>query len=98
MADHSSNEEYFAKPPRPCCFSLSSQEGSPNGKIEDITNVPTYVVRPSDVEESLAPNGHALLYFPDIWGLAVHSKCIMDKYAAAGYTVIGMDYDHSGTL
>ncbi|TDZ48278.1 Protein AIM2 [Colletotrichum trifolii] len=84
------DQEYLAQHPGPCCFTGTIHEGNPAGKVEDIVGVPTYVVRPADVGSSA--NGHVLLYFPDVWGLSVNAKLLMDGFAAAGYTALGMDY------
>ncbi|KAF6809851.1 dienelactone hydrolase [Colletotrichum sojae] len=86
----SDDQEYLAKPPGPCCFTGTIHEGNPAGKVEDIIEVPTYVVRPADVGSSA--NGHVVLYFPDVWGLSINAKLLMDGFAAAGYTALGMDY------
>ncbi|KAK1496382.1 dienelactone hydrolase [Colletotrichum cuscutae] len=93
MAENSSkNQEYLAQPPAPCCWAGTLHEGNPRGDVEDILEVPTYVVRPSDVKRALPPNGHVILYFPDVWGLSVNAKCIMDGFASSGYTALGMDF------
>ncbi|KAJ0278534.1 hypothetical protein CBS470a_009708, partial [Colletotrichum nupharicola] len=86
----SDDQEYLAKPPGPCCFTGTIHDGNPAGKVEDIIEVPTYVVRPADMGSS--PNGHVVLYFPDVWGLSVNAKLLMDGFAFAGYTALGMDY------
>ncbi|KAF4809333.1 Protein AIM2 [Colletotrichum siamense] len=86
----SDDQEYLAKPPGPCCFTGTIHDGNPAGKVEDIIEVPTYVVRPADMGSS--PNGHVVLYFPDVWGLSVNAKLLMDGFASAGYTALGMDY------
>ncbi|KAI8264651.1 Protein AIM2 [Colletotrichum sp. SAR11_239] len=86
----SDDQEYLAKPPGPCCFTGTIHDGTPAGKVEDIIEVPTYVVRPPDMGSS--PNGHVVLYFPDVWGLSVNAKLLMDGFASAGYTALGMDY------
>ncbi|GJC89294.1 protein AIM2 [Colletotrichum liriopes] len=78
--------------PGPCCWTGTLHEGSPRGDVEDILDAPTYIVRPSDVKHSPPANGHVVLYFPDVWGLSVNARCIMDGFASAGYTALGMDY------
>lgn len=98
MAGISPNGEYLAQPPRRCCLVGSPHDGSPRGAEENILDVPTYVVRPPDISEYSAPNGHIVLFFPDVWGLSVSAKCLMDGFASAGYTVLGMDYDRPGAL
>ncbi|KAK1975555.1 dienelactone hydrolase [Colletotrichum cereale] len=84
--------EYLAQPPGPCCWAGTLHEGSPRGDVEDILGAPTYVVRPSDVKNAPPANGHVVLYFPDVWGLSVNARCLLDGFAAAGYTALGMDY------
>ncbi|EFQ26058.1 dienelactone hydrolase [Colletotrichum graminicola M1.001] len=88
----SAKPEFLAQPPGPCCWAGTLHEGSPRGGVEDILGAPTYVVRPSDVKNAPAPNGHVVLYFPDVWGLSVNAQCLLDGFAAAGYTALGMDY------
>lgn len=33
-----------------------------------------------------------LLYFPDVWGIFTNGNLVMDAFADAGYTVLGIDY------
>ncbi|KAI4593148.1 hypothetical protein KJ359_010072 [Pestalotiopsis sp. 9143b] len=37
-------------------------------------------------------NGHILLYFPDVWGMATNGLLIMDGFADAGFLVLSPDY------
>ncbi|TIC90387.1 Protein AIM2 [Colletotrichum higginsianum] len=88
----SAKPEYLAQPPGPCCWAGTLHQGSPRGDVEDILGAPTYIVRPSDVKGSPRANGHVVLYFPDVWGLSVNARCLMDGLASAGYTALGIDY------
>ncbi|KAK1992336.1 alpha/beta-hydrolase [Colletotrichum falcatum] len=83
---------FLAQPPGPCCWAGTLHEGSPRGGVEDMAGAPTYVVRPSDVKDAAPANGHVVLYLPDVWGLSVNARCLLDGFAAAGYTALGMDY------
>lgn len=56
--------------------------------MEEVLEVPTYVTRPADK----IANGHAVLYFPDVWGISNNAKLLMDGFADAGYLTVGMDY------
>lgn len=80
---------YLAQPPSACCFVGSLHEGTPAGIEEQVVGITTYVARsPAGV----AANGHLIFYFPDVWGLSNNAKLLMDGFAAAGYTALGMDY------
>lgn len=62
-----------------------------------IANMETYISEPVLGKA----NGHVLLYFPDVWGMAINGLLIMDGFADAGFLVLGPDYfrgvgpDHS---
>lgn len=87
----------LAKPSGPCCLNGTIHQGEATGKFVTIAGVETYVGTPKK------PNGHILLYFPDVWGMFLNGLLIMDGFADAGYLVLGMDYfrgvnPHSRTL
>ncbi|KAK0610603.1 Alpha/Beta hydrolase protein [Bombardia bombarda] len=86
MAD--SDYKYLAKPPSACCFAGTIHKGTPRGNVEEILNVPTYVVKPSEEKA----NGHVVLYFPDVWGISNNACLLLDGFADAGYLALGMDY------
>ncbi|OAA68281.1 dienelactone hydrolase [Niveomyces insectorum RCEF 264] len=87
MADP--NEGYLAKLPSLCCFVGAIHDGTPKGTEAELAGVPTYVARPPD---GVPANGHVVLYFPDVWGLSINAKLLIDGFAAAGFTALGMDY------
>jgi dienelactone hydrolase len=87
----------LAKPSGPCCLNGTIHKGEAKGKFVTLSGVETYVGTPKN------PNGHILLYFPDVWGMFPNGLLIMDGFADAGYLVLGMDYfrgvnSHSRTL
>ena len=65
----------------------SVHKGEPRGRFEEIAGVKTYISVPQGKK-----NGNILLYFPDVYGFFLNGFLIMDGFADAGYTVIGMDY------
>jgi hypothetical protein len=88
VATKPSDDEYLAKPPGPCCLSGFIHEGDPRGSISQIAYIDTYVVHP----KPNSSNNHILLYFPDVYGLFTNGLLVMDSFAEAGYTVLGLDY------
>lgn len=80
------DEGYLVKPPDSCCWLGTIHTGTPRGKTETIIDVPTYVATPEK------PNGHVVLYFPDVWGLSGNAQLLMDGFADAGFLTLGMDY------
>ncbi|OBT41463.1 hypothetical protein VE00_08075 [Pseudogymnoascus sp. WSF 3629] len=76
----------LAKPSGPCCLNGTIHKGEAKGKFVTLSGVETYVGMPKN------PNGHILLYFPDVWGMFPNGLLIMDGFADAGYLVLGMDY------
>jgi hypothetical protein len=80
--------KFLAEPSGPCCLQGFRHKGDPRGSFSTIANVETYVVHP----ESGKSNGNVLLYFPDVWGLFTNGLLVMDTFADAGYTVLGLDY------
>lgn len=80
--------KFLAQPSGPCCLEGFRHTGDPRGSFSTIANVETYIVHP----ESDKSNGNILLYFPDVWGLFTNGLLVMDTFADAGYTVLGLDY------
>ena len=81
-------DEYLAKPSGECCLKGTIHDGESRGSMETIADVETYVVRPKDGKG----NGNIIFYFPDVWGMFKNGFLIMDGFADAGYTVLGLDY------
>lgn len=81
-----SGDGYLAQPPGPCCWLGTIHEGTPRGRMETLLDVPTYVATPA------RPNGHVVLYLPDVWGMSSNAQLLMDGFADAGFLTLGMDY------
>jgi hypothetical protein len=81
-------DNYLAKPSGACCLKGSLHEGESRGTWETITGIESYITTPPANKS----NGHVLLYFPDVWGMFPNGLLVMDAFADAGYTVLGLDY------
>ncbi|KAL2863971.1 uncharacterized protein BJX67DRAFT_390268 [Aspergillus lucknowensis] len=81
-----SDKTWLAKPPGQCCLQGTLHSGTPHGQFKTVAGVETYITHPR------TPNGHILLYFPDVWGMFTNGLLVMDGFADAGYTVLGLDY------
>jgi hypothetical protein len=86
MSVEKDQDPILAKAPGECCLKGSIHEGESRGKIITVATIETYISEPA------RPNGHILLYFPDVWGLFPNGLLIMDGFADAGYLVLGLDY------
>jgi dienelactone hydrolase len=84
----STKDPVLAMAPGDCCLKGSIHEGEPQGTLETIAGVETYIACPTADKA----NGNIIFYFPDVWGLFTNGKLIMDGFAAAGYLVLGLDY------
>lgn len=80
------NTTWLAQPSGPCCLKGSLHEGNSRGRFVSIAGIETYISDPA------SPNGHILLYFPDVWGMFPNGLLVMDAFADAGYLVLGLDY------
>ncbi|AEO67843.1 uncharacterized protein THITE_53694 [Thermothielavioides terrestris NRRL 8126] len=85
---HEKKDPYLAKPSGSCCLKGTIHEGEPRGTWETIAGVETYISTPPEGKA----NGNVLLYFPDVWGMFTNGLLVMDAFADAGYTVLGLDY------
>jgi len=81
-------DQVLAKPADICCLKGAFHSGQPQGTIEQIDGVDTYVATPDHKNA----NGNVLLFFPDAFGLHMNSYLIMDSFAACGYLTLGIDY------
>jgi dienelactone hydrolase len=81
-------EGYIAKPSGQCCLKGTLHEGMPRGRRETIADIETYIATPPADKA----NSHIVLYFPDVYGFFTNGLLIMDAFADAGYTAIGLDY------
>jgi hypothetical protein len=82
------SDNYLAKPSGACCLKGTIHKGESRGRWETITGVETYITTPPPGKS----NGHVLLYFPDVWGMFPNGLLVMDAFADAGFTVLGLDY------
>jgi len=79
----------LAKPTSACCITDgSSYHHDPESKLQQIGGIETYVSQP----DAPNANGHILLFFPDAFGLCAKNYLLMDRFAALGYLVLGVDY------
>ncbi|EUC34690.1 hypothetical protein COCCADRAFT_35726 [Bipolaris zeicola 26-R-13] len=78
----------LAKSSGSCCLKGTIHKGEGRGRRETIANVETYI----SVPPASKANGNVLLYFPDVWGMFPNGLLVMDAFASAGYTVLGLDY------
>ncbi|KAK3675168.1 hypothetical protein LTR78_005102 [Recurvomyces mirabilis] len=83
-----SNDKEIAKRSGECCLAGTIHEGEPRGKTITIADLDTYIVEPAKGKD----NGHIMLYYPDVYGMFVNGYLIMDGFADAGFTVLGIDY------
>ena len=82
------SDKYLAKPSGQCCLTGSLHDGEPRGRYESIADINTYISSPP-ADKS---NGNIILYFPDVFGFFTNGLLVMDGFADAGYTVLGLDY------
>lgn len=80
----------LAKPTSACCITDGSSYRSDDSgsNLQQIGGIETYVSQP----EASNANGNILLFFPDAFGLCAKNYLFMDKFAALGYLVLGVDY------
>ncbi|KAK5698697.1 hypothetical protein LTR17_019861 [Elasticomyces elasticus] len=86
--DQPQEPEWLAKPSGACCLKGHLHNGDPKGSFERLADIETYVTKPSPEKD----NGHIVFYFPDVFGFFVNGLLVMDTFAEAGYTTIGLDY------
>ncbi|KAH7028446.1 dienelactone hydrolase [Macrophomina phaseolina] len=78
----------LAKPADLCCLKGAIHSGEPQGTVEDIEGVATYVATP----KADTSNRNIILFFPDAFGLHINSFLMIDAFAACGYLTLGVDY------
>jgi hypothetical protein len=88
VPNEKASDNYLAKPSGECCLKGTIHKGESRGTWETITGVETYITTPPPNKS----NGHVLLYFPDVWGMFPNGLLVMDAFADAGFTVLGLDY------
>jgi hypothetical protein len=87
-SNEKTSDNYLAKPSGECCLKGTLHKGESRGRWETIIGVDTYITTPPPNKS----NGHVLLYFPDVWGMFPNGLLVMDAFADAGFTVLGLDY------
>lgn len=80
--------QYLAKRPGKCCTKGTLHNGEPRGAYQTIASVETYNVHPNEDQG----NGNILLFFPDVMGMSVNNRLLMDSFANEGYIVHGINY------
>ncbi|KAH8892481.1 alpha/beta-hydrolase [Thozetella sp. PMI_491] len=94
MTGQPTNNAYLAQPPSDCCAKGSLHAGETRGSFETLAGAKTYISRPTEAKA----NGNIILYFPDVWAFANNALLMMDRYADAGYLVLGIDYLKGDTI
>ncbi|KAG7439924.1 alpha/beta-hydrolase [Guyanagaster necrorhizus] len=81
----------LAGAPGECCFTAVKHEGTPAGRIDTITGVPTYVSEPKSPKTT--PKPKVVLFFADIYGpLYINNELVQDYFSSQGFFVVGVDY------
>jgi dienelactone hydrolase len=82
----------LAGPPSSCCWTGIKHTGTPEGRIEPLGGLDTYIAEPPAGATS-SPHKKVLLFLADIWGpLFINNKLLQDYFAASGFIVLGPDY------
>ncbi|KAI9573852.1 dienelactone hydrolase [Boletus coccyginus] len=77
------------------CVSGVRHEGTPEGKVEVINGVKTYVATPT-VDY---PKDKAILFLPDVFGIElVNAQLLADDFARNGFKVYVVDYFNGDAL
>jgi len=73
-------------PPGECCLRTITHEGTPEGKVETIKHIETYITRPP------TPSKKAILLLSDIFGHGyLNTQLMADRFANTGYLVVVPD-------
>jgi dienelactone hydrolase len=82
----------LAGPPSTCCWTGFKHTGTPEGRIEPLGGLDTYIAEPPAGATS-GPEKKVLLFLADVWGaLFVNNKLLQDYFASCGFIVLGPDY------
>ncbi|KAG9310231.1 dienelactone hydrolase [Chiua virens] len=80
----------LAGSPSTCCFTGLKHTGDPEGRIESIGGLNTYVAEPPT---TLGSHRKVLLYLSDVFGsFFINNKLLQDYFASCGFVVLGPDY------
>ncbi|PBK70258.1 hypothetical protein ARMSODRAFT_1036433 [Armillaria solidipes] len=74
-----------------CCVTAVKHEGTPAGKIDIISGVPTYVSEPPAAKA--VDKTKVVLYLADVYGpMYINNQLVQDYFASQGFIVVGVDY------
>lgn len=74
----------LAGPPSTCCWTGFKHTGTPEGRIEPLGGLDTYIAEPPAGATS-GPEKKVLLFLADVWGaLFVNNKLLQDYFASCG--------------
>ena len=73
----------LAGPPRSCCFTGFKHTSTPEGRIEPLGGLDTYIAEPPVT--AAGPHKRVLLFFSDVFGpLFINNKLLQDYFASCG--------------
>ncbi|KAF8131431.1 dienelactone hydrolase [Boletus edulis] len=82
----------LAGTPSSCCWTGIKHTGAPEGRVELLGGLNTYISEPSAGATS-GSHKKVLLFLSDIFGsLFINNKLLQDYFAACGFIVLGPDY------
>ncbi|KAF8550811.1 hypothetical protein OG21DRAFT_365226 [Imleria badia] len=82
----------LTSPPGACCWTGIKHVGTPEGRIEPLGGLNTYISEPPP-NALLGPHKKVLLFLADAYGpLFINNKLLQDYFASQGFTVLGPDY------
>ncbi|PBK70277.1 alpha/beta-hydrolase [Armillaria solidipes] len=81
----------LAGPLGECCFTAVKHEGTPAGRVDTISGVPTYVSEPPPAKTVGKPK--VVLYLADVYGpMYINNQLLQDYFASQGFIAVGVDY------
>ncbi|KAG8219214.1 dienelactone hydrolase family-domain-containing protein [Butyriboletus roseoflavus] len=82
----------LAGPPTSCCWTGIKHTGTPEGRVELLGGLNTYIADPPAGAAS-TPHKRVLLFLADVWGpMFINNKLLQDYFASCGFIVLGPDY------
>ncbi|KAH0831901.1 hypothetical protein J3R83DRAFT_12783 [Lanmaoa asiatica] len=82
----------LASPPGACCWTGIKHTGTPEGRIEPLGGLDTYISEPP-ANTASGPHKRVLLFLADAYGpLFINNKLLQDYFASRGFIVLGPDY------
>ncbi len=73
----------LAGPLGECCFTAVKHEGTPAGRVDTISGVPTYVSEPPPAKTVGKPK--VVLFFADVYGpMYINNQLLQDYFASQG--------------